>query len=256
MRRQSFGGWKRSVLGPGAKAGGPNYVAQLGSWAPTRLPQQLGDPDVATRQTLKSLLPLLSERTDRTWLRAAVGSDAHAIETEFGRAVDESDLVVESNVFRYRNHPLVWVRSTPGCRVAELLRMVLAGVATGTRVRVSLDPDTSAHLKGLDGRDDETSAGLRVLNPFVDRAETAEQFLERVERDEIGGRIRIVGEDARLVADLAGSGSGSDVAVFAGPVLATGRRELLIMLREQAVSRTLHRFGHVPGMTPGGRPVE
>ena len=32
VRRQPFGGWKRSVVGPGAKAGGPNYVASLGTW--------------------------------------------------------------------------------------------------------------------------------------------------------------------------------------------------------------------------------
>ena len=32
VRRQPFGGWKRSVVGPGAKAGGPNYVASMGSW--------------------------------------------------------------------------------------------------------------------------------------------------------------------------------------------------------------------------------
>ncbi|HET6874342.1 MAG TPA: bifunctional proline dehydrogenase/L-glutamate gamma-semialdehyde dehydrogenase [Acidimicrobiales bacterium] len=32
--RQPFGGWKRSVVGPGAKAGGPNYVASLGTWRP------------------------------------------------------------------------------------------------------------------------------------------------------------------------------------------------------------------------------
>ena len=36
-----------------------------------------------------------------------------------------------------------------------------------------------------------------------------------------------------------------DVTVLAGPVLATGRRELLTVLREQAVSRTRHRFGHL-----------
>ena len=35
------------------------------------------------------------------------------------------------------------------------------------------------------------------------------------------------------------------VTVLAGPVLATGRRELLTVLREQAVSRTRHRFGHL-----------
>ena len=32
VQRQSFGGWKGSVVGPGAKPGGPNYVAQFGTW--------------------------------------------------------------------------------------------------------------------------------------------------------------------------------------------------------------------------------
>ena len=30
--RQPFGGWKRSVLGPTAKAGGPNYLIALRRW--------------------------------------------------------------------------------------------------------------------------------------------------------------------------------------------------------------------------------
>ena len=30
--RQPFGGWKASSVGPGAKAGGPNYVLQLARW--------------------------------------------------------------------------------------------------------------------------------------------------------------------------------------------------------------------------------
>ncbi len=33
VRRQPFGGWKSSTVGPGAKAGGPHYVAQIGSWS-------------------------------------------------------------------------------------------------------------------------------------------------------------------------------------------------------------------------------
>ena len=32
VRRQPFGGWKRSSVGPGAKAGGPNYLIGLGDW--------------------------------------------------------------------------------------------------------------------------------------------------------------------------------------------------------------------------------
>src|SRR5690606_26764578 len=32
VQRQPFGGWKRSCFGPGAKAGGPNYVVQFATW--------------------------------------------------------------------------------------------------------------------------------------------------------------------------------------------------------------------------------
>ena len=45
--------------------------------------------------------------------------------------------------------------------------------------------------------------------------------------------------------DLLRELAGEHVTVLAGPVLATGRRELLTVLREQAVSRTRHRFGHL-----------
>ncbi len=59
-------------------------------------------------------------------------------------------------------------------------------------------------------------------------------------------RVRILGEGpaADSLADALWS---PQVSVLTGPVLATGRRELLGMLREQAISRTLHRFGHLPG---------
>ena len=40
VRRQPFGGWKRSAVGPGQKAGGPNYVPSLGRWS-RRLPSDL-----------------------------------------------------------------------------------------------------------------------------------------------------------------------------------------------------------------------
>ncbi len=33
VRRQPFGGWKRSAVGSSAKAGGPHYLASLGTWS-------------------------------------------------------------------------------------------------------------------------------------------------------------------------------------------------------------------------------
>ncbi len=44
VQRQPFGGWKGSVVGPGAKAGGPHYVGQLGSWLQERLPARGDEP--------------------------------------------------------------------------------------------------------------------------------------------------------------------------------------------------------------------
>ena len=242
VRRQSFGGWKASVVGPGAKAGGPNYVAQLGTWTSDGLPTRLADVADAPRRALRELLPLLQDRTERTWLRAAVGSDAYAWEHELGREIDDSDLVVETNVFRYRPYPLVWVRTAPDCRPVQLYRVVLAALAVGADVRISLDPSTSAELKALDGRDEETTTGLRTLARYVDRAETDADFVARVDRGEVTGRIRLVGRNDALARELAEE----DVTLLAGEVLATGRRELLTMLREQAISRTMHRFGHLP----------
>jgi hypothetical protein len=42
VRRQPFGGWKRSAVGAGRKAGGPNYLFGLGSWEPVPV-----EPEIA-----------------------------------------------------------------------------------------------------------------------------------------------------------------------------------------------------------------
>ncbi len=70
VQRQPFGGWKRSSIGPGAKAGGLNYVAQLGTWTST-------DDDRA-------------HDFDHQW------------RTHFAVEHDPTGLFCESNVFRYR----------------------------------------------------------------------------------------------------------------------------------------------------------
>ena len=60
----------------------------------------------------------------------------------------------------------------------------------------------------------------------------------------VSGRVRVVGsvtglrEAARTRVD--------EVTVLDHPVSAAAQRELLTVVREQAISRTLHRFGHLP----------
>jgi RHH-type proline utilization regulon transcriptional repressor/proline dehydrogenase/delta 1-pyrroline-5-carboxylate dehydrogenase len=243
VRRQSFGGWKSSSVGPGAKAGGPNYVAQLGTWEPDGTPARQSGTSPAVRAALADYTGLVTSQADRSWLRAAVASDAAAWSAALGVEHDESGLSVEANLFRYRP-AAVTLRSVPGASVVELVRVLLAAELAGSEVRVSLDPETSAALKALDGAGENAQAGLRRLAGLVTRGETAGEFLNQVRRAPVD-RIRVVGtgpEADRIVDEL----SSPAVTVLAGPVLATGRRELLSVLREQAVSHTLHRFGHLP----------
>jgi RHH-type proline utilization regulon transcriptional repressor/proline dehydrogenase/delta 1-pyrroline-5-carboxylate dehydrogenase len=95
------------------------------------------------------------------------------------------------------------------------------------------------------GGGDERAAAWRHLERLVDAVETPYQLVARVRSGGVAGgtRVRVIGDEA---ATLPATLVTEPVTVIAPPVLATGRRELLTLLREQAVSRTLHRFGHLP----------
>ncbi len=114
VRRQPFGGWKRSSIGPGAKTGGPNYIQQLGSWKPLEL--NLNDAD---------------------WLERAVRSDDDAWRTEFSTEHDPSGLFCESNRFRYRPLERVAVRVEAEARQLERDRVLRAAERCGVDVVVS-----------------------------------------------------------------------------------------------------------------------
>ncbi|MFD1507548.1 aldehyde dehydrogenase family protein [Georgenia yuyongxinii] len=242
VQRQPFGGWKGSAVGPGAKAGGPNYVAQLGDWDADGVPGEQAEPARHVRQALADYTGLITSQADRSWLRAAVASDAAAWDAELGREVDRSGLHAEENVLRYLPVPLT-VRAGSGAGVVELVRVLLAAELAGGPVRVSLDPVLSDALKALATTGEPARLGLRRLAEHVELAESRDQLVARVRLGAVTGRVRVIGDEA---ATLPGDLAGQEVSVLAQPVLATGRRELLTVLREQAVSRTLHRFGHLP----------
>ncbi len=230
VQRQSFGGWKGSSIGPGAKAGGPNYVAQLGTWVTDGLPTKGATPSAAVRTTVDAQLASLGERVEedeRAWLAAAIASDAQVWASDLGIEHDPSALVVEDNVFRYRRCPLVLVRAGADTRPVQLLRLVAAATLTGTRMIVSADP-----ALGLPGS----------LGHVQVRSESEEHFVAAAPAEVGHGRVRAVGSVSGGAVDALVT---AGVDVLTGEVLATGRRELLPFLREQAVSTTRHRFGHV-----------
>lgn len=222
VRRQPFGGWKRSAIGPGAKAGGPDYLLQLGHWAPAE-PAAVG-PELspAVSALLERIVPALAER-DGMWLRLALSDDERWWRRHYGVEHDPSGLVCEANVLRYRARPDVAVRATSGVPDRDLLRVLAAAARCGVAVQLSLaEPSPAAVLLGatVEG-DDEFARSL------VGRAVQ---------------RIRHLGPVPPGLRSAA-IDRGADVVDQA--VTASGRIELLWFLREQSISRTLHRYGNV-----------
>ena len=213
VQRQPFGGWKKSSVGPGAKAGGPNYVAQMGTWHDIDAPS----PGVSVQPQVAELLREFADHVsaeDFGWLSRAAEYDELAWQREFGREHDFAGLRSEANIFRYRPllEPLVGYVGD-GFELRDVYRQLLAAARTGTQLRIIAPEPAHAQLR---------AAGVQV------------------DGSEITGkpsRVRVIGiAPESLYGDIA-------TAVLDGPVLADGRRELLPYLHEQAISATLHRFG-------------
>ena len=194
VQRQPFGGWKRSVVGPGAKAGGPDYLLQLGTW-------QAVDP-------VRSA----------TALAAAEKSDAIWWERHYGVGHDPTGLFCEANVLRYRPRPDVIVRVGRDADPFEVGRVLAAARQCGVQPEVS--------------RADEVDDGA-----FADSLS-----------DHRFGRIRYVGGGGGIGDEVRCAAIAAEVDLVDAPVATSGRLELRWYLREQAISRTLHRFGNLVGV--------
>ena len=196
VRRQPFGGWKKSSVGAGTKAGGPNYLMGLGEWETA--------PSTATAQVHGAAARLLdaARRTGRALsaeelggLERSLRSDAAAWADEFGAAKDVSGLTAERNVFRYLPVP-VTVRLSEGEPLAQLVRVLAAGVLAGSEVAVSTAVALPASLQAV-----ATELGLEVT------VEDDGAWLARVPR--LGaGRIRLIGGDAKALAVATGRAAG------------------------------------------------
>ncbi|OAE03760.1 1-pyrroline-5-carboxylate dehydrogenase [Arthrobacter sp. OY3WO11] len=233
VQRQPFGGWKKSAVGAGTKAGGPNYLAGLGNWTPATGTADASITHPGVRRILDAAEAAL-EPEDLASVRRALASDAQAWADEFGTAEDVSGLSAERNIFRYRSLPLT-VRLSEGAPLAQLVRTVAAGVLAGSELTVSTAFELPAQLRPV----------LIALDIEVTVESDADWLASTGRRAAAGklsnGRVRLIGGTATALAKA--TGGRPDLAIYAHPVTEAGRIELLPFLHEQAVSITAHRFG-------------
>lgn len=188
VRRQPFGGWKRSSVGVGTKAGGPNYILTLGRWS---------DSGAAAVEPS----PFDLGEHDATGLRA------------------------ESNVLRHVALPHgVLLRA--GDDVADDAIATAAAMAAqaGTRLLVS-------------------SPVPRDQSPLAVTVETDADLADRLGGLEID-RLRVPG---KVPDELRAAALAAEVLLDDAPVVRHPRIELLHHTREQSITRTLHRYGNIPG---------
>src|SRR5262249_20230799 len=139
--RQPFGGWKASSVGPGAKAGGPNYVLQLARWRQATPPTDDGEPlPDGLAALLERCLSALPGTEDRSIARASAASYARAWRQHFSREHDPSAILGERNAFRYRPCRRVIARSGSAADLA-VVQVALAASVAGVPLTVSLPPD-------------------------------------------------------------------------------------------------------------------
>jgi len=221
VERQPFGGWKRSYFGPGAKAGGPNYVSQFGDWKNVSLPTKSAAGNLPVLEKLQAALPDESDA-----LAAFAGSDAFWKEREFDKEHDPNGLRCESNIFRYRTFKHVWVRIAAEVTDRDAARLILAAEAVG------MPCEFSSEIRR------EWMEGLGIKLKF----ESEEELLARFPTSaKIAHLLRTPGASAELrkAANHAG------IRVAGGPVVWDARIELPVWYREQAISETLHRYGNI-----------
>ena len=238
VRRQPFGGWKHSCVGPGAKAGGPNYVATLGRWTQTEPPKFRLPLTGDFAALVTKLEAWLDDDADRQWLRHSAESYHYWWTQYFSLEHDPSQVHGETNHFRYRPRPWHLLRIgdlhpdrpqameySPKLQIAQT---ECACRLLGVRLSISLasEPDWR-----LDFR--------RITNTDI-FVETHEQLIARLHRLR-DGTLRVLDRSAHQILSPLDIGN---LFVYATPSLANGRLELLSYYREQSISETIHRYGN------------
>ena len=244
VQRQPFGGMGKSAFGPGIKAGGPNYVAQLMHFGdPGReLAHDAGMPlNNADLQAFRAAIEAGGADRwlgdERKRLLRAISSYDNAYSDEFSIEHDDVRLVGQDNIRRYLPLESIRVRLHPDDSAFDTCARVCAARAAGARVVVSSPLGESPIQKVLDELTESWGAGVE----FVE--ESAAGLAEAVEEGQVD-RLRYAARDrvAPVVREAIGD---SGIYIADAPVLAEGRIELLWYLREQSISDDYHRYGNL-----------
>jgi RHH-type proline utilization regulon transcriptional repressor/proline dehydrogenase/delta 1-pyrroline-5-carboxylate dehydrogenase len=223
--RQPFGGMGKSAFGPGLKAGGPNYVAQLMSFA-----------DVKNDEALDCGMDSSLSRGHR--LERARASYQSVWEKEFSRVHDHFLLIGQDNFRRYLPVKDIRIRVVTEDSPFDVRARILASGIAGCRITVSLAP-------GLDDcLFDSAHEAPHAWSHPPELIEESDAELVAAITGHQCDRVRYAAA-SRVPEIVRRAATEAHVFIADAPVLAEGRVELLWYVQEQSVSFDYHRYGNL-----------
>jgi len=242
--RQPFGGMRKSAIGAGIKAGGPNYLAQFMDFRERDMPVAGGFQQdhrlFRIARTWESNLKWgLIPEFESDVLRAAraIQSYVYQYQEEFGPEKDYFRLRGQDNIVRYLPVGKVLVRLHPDDSVFDILARCGAALAAGCELILSLPPD-------LDGAKMEFIRGSDCAELLKGVDLVSEEDSAVVKRIDSLDAIRYAAPE-RVPGEVYEHAAAKGFHIAREPVLMEGRLELLHYFREQAVCHNYHRYGNL-----------
>ncbi len=242
--RQPFGGMGKSALGPGLKAGSPDYVAQFMSF------EESGFPEIGVIENDSAILRMAQEwrqlvrwnqlgdiREDVSKSVRAIKSYLYHVEQKFSREEDYFHLRGQDNILRYRPIGKVVIRVHENDTLFEVLARVAAARISGCTPMVSIPTGMSSAvtaflfskkakelMRGVDIRFQHDNALIDLI-PKIDR-------------------IRYAAPD-RVPDAVFAAAADTGFYIARAPVAMDGRIELLQYYQQQSVCNNYHRYGNL-----------
>ncbi|MCP4751822.1 MAG: aldehyde dehydrogenase family protein, partial [Proteobacteria bacterium] len=243
-QRQPFGGMGKSALGPGMKAGGPNYVSQFMRF------EESGFPSVTSVRNEHSLLRLAQRwKLKSEWGRfaefkadidrtiRAVKSYLYHAEREFLVEKDTAHLRGQDNVHRYLPIGTMVVRVHQDDDLFDVSARIAAARTAGCRLRISIPPG----LKNAATDFLEYREGKALANGTEIEYQTDSELVASIPH--IQG-IRYAAPD-RVPDEVFRASAHSGFYISREKVMMEGRIELLQYFQNQTVSHSYHRYGNL-----------
>jgi RHH-type proline utilization regulon transcriptional repressor/proline dehydrogenase/delta 1-pyrroline-5-carboxylate dehydrogenase len=257
--RQPFGGMGKSSVGPGIKAGGPNYVAPL-MWfeevhkAATggRASDAMVGRDQRSRlyDDLESLQRALEDgaaggqpNADAETCRVmnAIRSYGDWADREFRTTHDHFRLLGEDNFRRYLPVEPLRIRIHEDDTLSDIFCRACAARAAGCRATVSMPIGLTGAAAGAVALLDQLTDSWGAAIEFID--ESDECLADAICSGQVA-RVRYASPD-RVPPIIRQAAANALQYVADTPVSTNGRVELLWYLREQSISHVYHRYGNL-----------